>query len=68
MARKKLNFFQVYMAVMAWVKHDESDRKHLLPELLNLVRLVFVSQDYLLKVIKAEPLISSNPECEFKII
>ncbi|XP_026810092.1 kelch-like protein 17 isoform X2 [Rhopalosiphum maidis] len=53
----------VYMAVMAWVKHDESGRKHLLPELLDLVRLVFISQDYLLKVIKAEPLIYSNPEC-----
>jgi len=53
----------VYTVVMKWIKHDESGRKHLLPELLNFVRLVFISEDYLLKVIKKEPLIYSNPEC-----
>lgn len=58
----------MYKAVIKWVRHNESGRKHLLPELLSLVRLVYISQDYLNEEIKAEPLVCSNPECELKMI
>lgn len=64
----KLNFFQVYTAVINWVKYDLSNRKHFLPELLSHVRLVFMQMKDLLKEMKEEPLIYSNPECKFKII
>lgn len=65
---EKLIFFQVYTAVINWVKYDLSDRKYLLPNLLSLVRLVFISITYLQNEIQIEPLIFSNPECKFKII
>jgi len=61
---EKLNFFQVYAAVMNWVKYNLSDRQHLLPELLSIVRLVFIPTRYLLSEMKNEPLIYSNPECK----
>lgn len=65
---EKLNCFQVYTAVMDWVKHDLSDREYLLPGLLSLVRLVFIPTRHLINEMKVEPLIYSNPECKLKII
>ncbi|XP_025191893.1 kelch-like protein 17 [Melanaphis sacchari] len=53
----------VYEVVIKWVKHDENDRKHSLPELLNLVRLALIQEHILEQEIKSEPLIYSNPEC-----
>jgi len=65
---KKLNIFQVYKAVIKWVKYDETKRKHLLPDLMANVRLVYTSKDFLVQEVISDPLISSNPECEFKLI
>jgi hypothetical protein len=52
----------VYRAVMIWVRHDETNRKHLLPDLLQQVRLVFTSKKFLLQEVMLDPLISSSPE------
>ncbi|XP_060863406.1 kelch-like protein 17 isoform X2 [Metopolophium dirhodum] len=57
----------VYRAIMKWVKYDETKRKHLLPDLLANVRLVFTSKDFLVQEVISDPLISSNPEC-WKIV
>ncbi|XP_022176810.1 kelch-like protein 17 isoform X2 [Myzus persicae] len=53
----------VYRAVIKWIKHDEAERKHLLPGLLKHVRLIFMLEDCLLKETKTEPLIYTNPHC-----
>ncbi|KAL5244905.1 hypothetical protein ACI65C_012315 [Semiaphis heraclei] len=53
----------VYRAVIEWIKHNEIERKHLLPELLTHVRLLFVAMDFLLHEFQSEPLITSSPEC-----
>ncbi|KAF0754874.1 kelch-like protein 21 [Aphis craccivora] len=53
----------VYTAVINWVKYDLSDRQYFLPDLLSIVRLVFIPTKYLLKEMEEEPLIYSNPEC-----
>jgi len=58
----------VYKAVIKWVKYDETERKHLLPDLLPHVRLVFTSKDFLVQEVVSDPLVFSNPECEFKLI
>jgi len=50
---------------MKWVKYDETERKKLLPELLANVRLVFTSKEFLVEEVISDPLIYSNPECEF---
>jgi len=53
---------------MKWVKHDETNRKHLLPDLLANVRLVFTENDFMVREVLSNPLIFSNPKCEFKLI
>ncbi|XP_001945780.1 kelch-like protein 3 [Acyrthosiphon pisum] len=53
----------VYEAIIKWVKYDAEKRKHLLPDLLANVRLVFTSKDFLVEEVISHPLISSNKEC-----
>lgn len=53
---------------MKWVQYDETKRKHFLPDLLENIRLVFTSKDFVVQEVMTNPLIFSNPECEFKLI
>lgn len=53
---------------MKWVQYDEIRRKHLLPDLLENIRLVFTSKDFVDQEVMTNPLVFSNPECEFKLI
>ncbi|KAL4122913.1 hypothetical protein QTP88_015164 [Uroleucon formosanum] len=57
----------VYRAVMKWVQYDEIRRKHLLPDLLENIRLVFTSKDFVDQEVMTNPLVFSNPEC-YKIV
>lgn len=54
---------RVYAAVMQWVQHDLADRKANLAEVMSLVRLPFVSQNFLTKV-ECEELVSSEAVCQ----
>lgn len=67
MIRRVFIFFKTYEAIMKWVKHDESDREHLLPELLSSIKLTSIPQNYFDQKIATEPLIKSNPKCKISI-
>ncbi|XP_003240816.1 kelch-like protein 2 isoform X2 [Acyrthosiphon pisum] len=53
----------VYIAVIIWVRHDEINRKHFLPELMKLVRVPLMNYMYVHRLLQEEPLITSNRIC-----
>ena len=53
----------VFEAVLIWVKHDETDRKEHLPELLSLVRLPLLTPHYLSDEVASEELIRTSLKC-----
>lgn len=60
---KRSFFFQVFECVVNWVNHDASNRKDLLPKLMEHVRLPFTTADYIIQKVMKEPLIKESPEC-----
>ncbi len=57
----------VYLAAMAWVKHDLLNRQRHLYQVLENVRLVTVDRNYLEDVIEKEPLIQGVESCVFLV-
>ncbi|KAE9531955.1 hypothetical protein AGLY_010157 [Aphis glycines] len=55
---------KVYECVIKWVKHELNQRKHLLPNLMEHVRLPLVSKEYLLENVVDEPLLKNDPKCK----
>ena len=57
------NESQVYESVMRWVKHDITNRKDKLFQLLEHVRLPLIEVEYLVSCVGSEPLIRQNEAC-----
>ena len=53
---------QVYEAAMAWIKHDEKNRKECLCRLLNSIRLSLLPQSYLVQFVGTDELICENSD------
>lgn len=54
----------MFECVIKWVKHDLYERKNVLPELMEHVRLpLLVSRPHVLNKIIEEPLLKSSPKC-----
>ena len=54
---------QVYESALKWVKYEEDQRKHLLPAILEHVRLPLLERSFLVSVVGTEPLIKHNEKC-----
>ncbi|XP_072504681.1 kelch-like protein 20 isoform X1 [Notamacropus eugenii] len=54
---------QVFNAVMAWVKYSIQERRPLLPQVLQHVRLPLLSPKFLVGTVGSDPLIKSDEEC-----
>lgn len=57
------NEIEVFETVMQWVEENVVERKKLLPELLNLVRLPELPAAFLLDVVKCHKLITDSSKC-----
>lgn len=55
---------KVYECVLKWVKHQLNKRKHLLPNLMEHVRLPLISKEYLLENVVNEHLLKNDPKCK----
>lgn len=57
----------VFEALMNWVTRDTKNRLKELPDLLDCVRLLLVTEDYLKEKVEKHKLISSSPELQGKL-
>ncbi|XP_076877444.1 kelch-like protein 3 [Brachyhypopomus gauderio] len=55
---------QVFEAMVAWIKHDETARLEHMPKLMEHVRLPLLSRDYLVQIVEEEALIKNNNTCK----
>ncbi|XP_050060679.1 ring canal kelch homolog isoform X2 [Aphis gossypii] len=55
---------KVYECVIKWVKHELNQRIHLLPNLMEHVRLPLISKEYLVENVVNEPLLKNDPKCK----
>ncbi len=55
---------QVYTAVLQWVYHDLEGRKEALPRIMSLVRLPFVSQEFIECEVEREQLMQEKELCQ----
>ncbi|KAF0759416.1 Uncharacterized protein FWK35_00018029 [Aphis craccivora] len=55
---------KIYECVIKWVKHEFNRRKHLLPNLMEHVRLPLISKEYLVENVVNEPLLKNDPKCK----
>ncbi|VVC42402.1 BTB/Kelch-associated,BTB-kelch protein,BTB/POZ domain,Kelch-type beta propeller,Kelch repeat type [Cinara cedri] len=55
---------QVFVAVVDWIKHNQSERSQYIAKLLGHVRLAQMSKMFLLNVVETEPLVRSEPSCK----
>ena len=53
----------VFMALVSWTKHNLSDRQGDFAELLNLVKLPLLGQEFFAVEVAANPLVSQNESC-----
>lgn len=53
----------IFEAVMRWIKYNEAERCHLLPEVLSKVRLPLLSPQFLADSVATEELIRSSHKC-----
>lgn len=53
----------VFAAVMAWIRYDLPNRRHLLPEVLQHVRLPLCPAKFLVSTVSEDSLIKSNARC-----
>ena len=60
--------FQVFEAIMSWVKRDLDNRTIHLPELLTKVRMPLLTPQYLTDRVATENLIRSSHECRYVVI
>ncbi|EDO29422.1 predicted protein [Nematostella vectensis] len=54
---------EVFVALIAWTKHDVDERKDLLAELLQNIRLPLISPHFLIDQVEKEELISHDIKC-----
>ena len=54
----------VFEAVIGWTKYNRDERSCHLPELLDHVRFLYLSKDYLVRRVCEEELLQTNPECK----
>jgi BTB And C-terminal Kelch len=52
--------FQVYSALLLWIKHDEKNRQSSVCDLLKHIRLPLITPTYLVDIISNEALIKNN--------
>ena len=50
----------IFQGIVKWVSHNKSEREDYFPELLSQVRMISVSQDFLLNQLPKEELVVSN--------
>lgn len=55
---------QVFEAVITWTMHDLENRRDLISQLIEHVRLPLLSQDYLIQRVEEEPLVKHNSRCK----
>lgn len=53
----------IFEASMRWIKYNEAERCHLLPEVLSKIRLPLLSPQYLADFVATEELIKTNHQC-----
>ncbi|XP_004070356.1 kelch-like protein 7 [Oryzias latipes] len=54
---------EIYKAALHWLKHDLLSRKQHQVEVLRCIRFPLMSKSFLLKTVKAEPLITESMDC-----
>eukprot|EP00116_Pleurobrachia_bachei_P004302 sb/3464564/ len=59
-----ISLYQVFDAVLAWVKHDLESRRIHLPEILEYIRFGVMSPKLLLDCVVTNPLVSGEPQCK----
>ncbi|XP_055386217.1 ring canal kelch protein-like isoform X5 [Condylostylus longicornis] len=59
---------QVYESVIAWIKHDPQTRDLFTADIMEHVRLPFLSKEYLAQRVDKEPLLEGNIFCKNLII
>ncbi|XP_055312333.1 kelch-like protein 17 [Sitodiplosis mosellana] len=55
---------KVFVAVLNWLKHDITDRKQHIAELMSHVRLPLVCREFLMTCVETEPLIREDTQCK----
>lgn len=55
---------KVFSAVLNWVKHDLTERKKFVSELMTHVRLPLVSREFLMECVESEALVREDPQCK----
>lgn len=55
---------KVFVAVLNWVKHDLSERKKHISELMSHVRLPLVNREFLMSCVETEPLVREDFHCK----
>lgn len=59
---------RVYLAALAWVKHDLEKRSQHVARLMQHVRLPLISREFLTTHVDDEPLVRDTPECKDLLI
>ena len=54
----------IYDAITSWIRHDESNRKNTIRELLLLIDLHKMPSNFLKDVVATDPLVKHNNECK----
>lgn len=62
------NIFQVYEAIVLWVKHDKKNRAKFMPELFQNIRFLSIPIEYIKDKIEKEKLIISDVKCKLCFI
>lgn len=55
---------KVFTAVLNWIKHDLSERKKHIAELISNVRLPLLNREFLMENVETEPLVREDPHCK----
>lgn len=55
---------KVFTAVLNWIKHDLTERKKHIAELISHVRLPLLNRDFLMANVETEPLVREDPLCK----
>lgn len=63
-----INEEKVYECVISWIKYDIDEREKYLADLMEHVRLPFLSKEYLAQKVDKEPLLEGNIQCKNLII
>jgi kelch-like protein 17 (actinfilin) len=55
---------KVFTAVLNWIKHDLTERKKHIAELISNVRLPLLNREFLMENVETEPLVREDPTCK----